>query len=461
MKTIQTFFFIWLFCCARLPLGAQVFVVDSYYFTIDDIEDKTIDELIESVKQTIIQYDSYAKLLDEDTRTVTQRALNRFKNLFEFNARIYDDLSGSSYEMNYSDYASRVLEHLEEEGVNFDMYGALIDQISYDSAGYYNVDVITEKYVYNGLEDNNKPFYCRKGRIFRLKFTFTLPEKDIKNARITKITGILAKDCEDRVPVFFIQGQYRKGFGQVDLSDFYRENMSGLNWDKPDIWAISVGASVQYPLDKTDGFFLTGGIHYHSWKLSQTLNGAYTFRTEDHEGVPIDKLVQLSNAIEEAQFELLNVPIGIKYKWLDQDPIYAFVDVAFSFNFPIQQSGDFTADANYSAVYDDGTIEFLNFQNGLVVPDEYKISTTHEPKLFYDLRISPSFQYVLGQNMALEFGIDYSFGLSEWFDKQPSEVFLLGNDADDFDRNLFESFTDRFSVNSIGFRIGFIYKKRW
>lgn len=457
MKILLTFFY----SLFSLMLSAQVIVYDGNSFTVDKIEEDIVEELIKTVKKAIVDYDSWATLMDEQQKEVTAESLQKFKNLFERNAEVVDDLSKEADRMNYADYAGKVFEFLQEDGVRYNIYGAMIDQISYDSAGYYEVDVLSEKYVYNGLERNNKPFYCRNGRIFRIKFTFLIPENDLTIAKILRIKGKLARDCEDRVPVLSIGGQVGVSSFKPSTNRFFNNNLSNVEWTTISKIQAGLDFGVQYPIDKKDFVFFTFGVNYRFNRLESRFSGSYSNRSENEEEVAFDRFVQFVSLKENIRANVLQIPLGLRFNIVNKDPLYIFLDGGVGVNIPFKSSGTFAASIIYSGVYDDGTTEIFTLENGIITPEKLSYSIEPDMKVNYFAEFGPTLQYILGRDFAFQVGFKYQLGLSSWFN-HTEESFFIAEEVSSFRKgSLLEIYTDKTKVNTFGLQIGIIYKKRW
>lgn len=460
MKPLLTVLFTYL----SLSLAAQVMVYDGNSFTIDEIDDETVDHLIETVTNAIQNYGSWATMLDANNQAVTSKSLKNFKSLFERNAKVVDDLSLESNKMHYADYAGKVLEFLEEEGVRFNMYGALIDQIAYDSTGYYEVDVITEKYLYNGLEDNNKRFYCRNGRIFRLKFTFSIPEDDLDIAKILQIKGQLARDCEDKVPVFHIGLQTGTTFFKNTESEIFETNFPELDWTTIPTLQFGFDVDLQYPLDGKDRIFFILGANFRQYKLSNRFSGVY--HTPLEEGIGVES-VQFTKLEEDIKSMTIEVPLGLRVNILNKDPLYIFADALFSANIPVYTRGTFDANIVYSKTINDVImIDERSLNNGVITPysipaEGEELALIPDVKTNYAVQFGPTFQYILGQSFAFQVDIKYKYGLSSWFNHKKENFFVGQTDDDVWLGGLSQIYASRAKVNSFGIHLGVIYKKRW
>ena len=447
------------FICTTL--NSQVIVYDGNAFTIDYIEEDIVEKLIKTVRTSIQNYNNWATLVDQQKKEVTTESLQKFKSLFERNAQIVDDISKSTEKLNYADYAGKVFEFLGKDGVRYNIYGAMIDQISYDSAGYYEVDVLSEKYVYNGLESDNKPFYCRNGRIFRIKFTFHIPKEKLDVAKINRIKGELARDCEDRVPVYSFGLQAGTMTFDNSANDFFKNNLADINWRTTPQFQFGADLGFQYPIDKRDRVFFILGASYRKNSFENLFSGSYSKQAVDAEGIPFDRFVQFTALKEKVNADILQIPIGFRINFFNKDPLYIFVDANFGINIPFNSTGEIDMNIVYSGVYPDGTTEIFSLEDGMIRPEFFSSSLEPQLKTNYFLEFGPTLQYVLGNDFALQIGLKYQLGLTSWYEHEATPFYVGNTGSTIWEGSLSEVYAKESKTNSFGIQIGFIYKKRW
>ena len=457
-RTLKNLFLIiGMFSTGPSMLTAQVIIVDSYYFLMDEIDDNTVDELIGSVRKAVKRYDKFADLIDDQTMKVSQDAIDQFKGLFAQNARVYNDISNRSYIVNYSDYASQINDHLED-GVDFDMFSASVEGIAYDSAGYYEVDVLTRKYLFNGINEEKKPFYCKSGRTFNLRFTYAVPEDDLEEAKILKIQGNLVKECANKP--FIVAPEITFGFGDLkyDPSNFYQRDLPYLNLSFNSVATISGGVNFQKPISKRNKFFLSVGAAYEYMRVQNIWNGFYSYGDADVDGTPFTRATQLSDLQEVGNFHAIKLPIGFKYRLLDRAPLHVFFSSGISGHFIVAGSFSHTGNFVTTDYYGNRTVS-PNFSGGRLNPSSLSYtSAVQNRRIGMVVSSDLTAQYVLDDSFALDFGFRFSRGVVPFFSSK-------GNISEipDALRSEGVSFTEAYlksiRQNMIEVKLGLIFKK--
>jgi hypothetical protein len=439
-------------------LNAQVIVIDRYSFSVDDIDEKTEDELLLTVRKAIKKYDKFADLLDDQTMGVSQEAINRFKKLFADNATVYNDVSRRAYTVNYSEYATQINDYLKKDGVKYDIFSASVGDISYDSTGYYYIDVLTRKYLFNGLNSEKEPFYCKSGRTFNMTFTYAIPEDDLGDAKILKINGNLVKECQDKLLIFQPTIGYSMGIVNRTSSDFFQSSLTGLNSDYKLMNNFRSGFLLQKSLNKRNTIFATAGILYQLSQMKSQWNGFFLAEKTDDEGAIFNHLTQISNGVETGKIHGLNIPVGLKFRVADWSSTYLFVNPSFNVNFPILGKFDFEGDLISTGVYESGETILFNLNDNVLTPDrlEYEADLKNK-KLNFSTGVEVAFQYIFNSNTALEIGLEFQYGLNSMISSSSNMAFYPDNLLEN-GLSFTEAYAKKINQTSFGLKISWIFK---
>ena len=454
MKTKNAVLF--LFCLALTGIcEGQIILVDSYYYVTDEIDEDTQEKIIDSVEDALKDYVKYAGLAEEEGG-VSQANINRFKNLFASNARILKDYSSLPGQINFSDYAGEIFEYLSEEGLKFDMYGALIDVISYDSTGYYQVDIVTQKFVYNGLQSDRAPFYCKKGRRYKLLMSYRVPADDLSVAKIEKISGTLEEDCdESRVRISVgANGGYVQT--RLEATDFKEVNMPNLSIKSVNGSEIGVGLRLQYPIVKSKALYVSVGGFYQYTEQDISIGGTFQHPQTDVNGDTYRRLSTISNGIETLKIGSAVIPVGLRWHAWGKEPFYFFIDGYGTVAVPLHGKSEFVGEGVFSGIYPDGRIEQFNVTETEIVPDNLVFNNKPDTRINYSFTANFSFQYAVTPNWAIETAVSYTHGLSNLLrTDNPAEEYPLMNNGT---RSLTEAYTEDFMTRHYRLYFGMIYK---
>lgn len=436
---------------------SQIIVIDSYFYLADEIGDDTLDEIVESVEDAMSDYVRYAGLAEGEAG-VSQANLNRFKNLFASNAKILDDFSATPGQLNFSDYAGEIFEYLNEEGLKFDMYGALIDVISYDSTGYYQVDIVTQKFVYNGLQTDKRPFYCKKGRRYKMLMSYRIPVDDLSSAKIYKINGTLEEDCESNSPRITGAVMINSIEQDFETSSFWEDELKNMSFTPAASFEIGLGARIHYPITKSKSLYAALGGFYTYSSQKVNLSGFYETSKTDIEGVPFTQENTIGNGVEEVKLGSVQIPLGIRWHTLGKEPFYLFTDIYGSAKIPLHIKSTTSLDRISTQFYDDGTVIRPNDTSEGIVPDILFLESVPETKINFAATVAFSFQYAVGSNLAIETAISYTRGLTDILNEGVYQENYPINDENHLENSFLSNYTRDYKNNTFGLQIGLIYK---
>ena len=149
---------------------------------------KTADSLFRAAEKAFFAYQSACSLRDSKTGNVTSASIEKFLNLFEFNANIVEDFLfvEPQPEIKSPDYATYVYKYLPQ-GLDVRFVSAEFTNINYDSLGFYRVFARMVKVVKNGLTKDLKPVVKSDSCVVTQFFTFYVEKKEMDKAKIFRI----------------------------------------------------------------------------------------------------------------------------------------------------------------------------------------------------------------------------------------------------------------------------------
>lgn len=476
-----------------------------------EIPENVFDQLVETSKKVMQNYNNTASLFDRDKDMVSQAAIDRYIDNFSDNAKIVDDFSPRLLnDRNVRNYASQVLDYLPKEGVQFEMRTARIRDVVYDEAGYYEVEVQANKTLYNGVNLDNSTFKCKTGRGYFLKFYIIIDKEEIQSGKIRKIDGSISRQCEDANATF---GLYARGGSDIlNLSSFnsntppngvtYQDAKADFELNTNVSVVGSVGVSFNIPITKKEQFFLSLNAGYSLFQLQATAKGTYFFEEDEStnaneinvSGVPTqfryDKFVSM-NIEESNTVHGVELPLGFKYKKTfqnnDRVNLGASILIVPSFQF-----GNNTTVGVENLAYwanidftdggdnDDGKNLGINFQDytngdnlspfGIEEIDVEAIEDLNpvlEFETAFGLRVSPYVQFAVSNDKKkwLELSVEYNHSLTNVFKHAEEEIPFL-SDVDDnllgianeYENSLISTNFNSSKLNTISLRIAFLFR---
>lgn len=481
MKSIKYILLLFIYILGQNALFSQkdLSVVASPLIDVEELElsDSDYNKIINASKSIMKQYYKAATLIDPSVGQVSQSSINNYSALFSQGAKIINDLSERMLrDRNPKDYASQVADYLEKDGVKFEMYPASINNIIYDKAGYYKVEVVTEKELFNGLAVDKSTFTCKTGRLYFLRFMLQIEEDDLNTAKIFKIDGRIKKKCEDSKLLFGVYG--RLGIG---ASEFQPKDNLGISSVKPS--SIGGGLSVNIPLTKKELIFLSVNAALVNYKMDidfssngnlplenrVTVNDPNDFNREN-----FNTNIRITEAKEAAKFTTIDIPIGLMFrkkgKTNDRIAFGSYFLVVSSITtisasstltpgqIEFATSLDFeSSEDNLEVVFGDDINDFLGYSdasNSETKIDEIGTSSS------FSIRLSPFIHFALNDTKTsfLEIAADYTFGLSDFVEPTSASNNFIDALAQGTlpNNSLLSTQFDKTNISNIGIRLGYV-----
>jgi len=276
-------------------------------------------KLKRAVRNALLKYYNVASLLDNNGM-VTRESSQKFKEIFEEDAKILCDISQNVYYLNADDYASMAFEFMTNTGVIFSLSNPVLNKI-YEQDGYYFSDIILIKTVHNYLD--NKMVYqkCKKGRQFKITITFRSTVYDLENALIQNIKGGLIRECNDSNPAW---GWNIEG-GNISFQTEKASQLEPFPTIQPKLtngFYAKLGAYYYKSIGTSEKLWLKMGIQaglaQMATKIDSTqftiLNTKDAFGTNSIKYDRFDRTTTIENEFTELlSLAQLTVPIGLKY----------------------------------------------------------------------------------------------------------------------------------------------------
>lgn len=499
------YFLVTMFLSIGTMISAQDLLVSlSPLLDSEDLElsEDQFDKIVDASGDMMKEYYRSASLYDENLKNVSQKSINQFRSLFTENAKIVNDLYDRLLNDRKADnYASDVMDHLFTEGVKFKMFSASIRDITYDKAGFYKVEVQTQKTLYNGLNFDNSVTRCKTGRVYFLVFTLFVEKDDLSTAKIYKIKGEIKKNCEDASASYGVHlkagldlsggAGFNNNKSPVPSKSIYQDESANFAIEVENIKVFGIGGAYNYPITKKDLLFLSVQFNYELYSLNTRANGTYYFVDENSENQVVfpqgtnnlnytyRKYVSM-DVKESATFHQIELPIGLMYKKKfrknDRLSIGLYGWLVPGFNVAQNIESSVKGLTYWSNIDFEGADLGINFQDeiGFLPLESFGIGTVNDfsskdakidVKTSFSVRIAPYAQFALNDDKTsfLEVSIEYTQGLSSSVKHNPiDELFLRdqGDDLQDVENEITESllgnYFEKSALSTLGLRVGFV-----
>jgi len=513
-----------LFFCFSSTSEAQRLQVNNKHLwdnTELTLSERDYERVVETTKEVMQQYYSNASFMDKTEGRVTQKSINELRKAFLSGAKIKDDLAFRTRDdRNFNDYSSRVLDYLRDEGVKFEMRVASIENIFYDEAGYYQAEVKTVKTIFNGLDFNDKPFRCKTGRKFFLKFIIQIEKDDLGDGGIARIAGSLQSGCKDAQSLVGLNVRYGQDFigasgfdGNVNSLPmttmnssviYEEEGKADFNMDVQSISTFSIGGSYNLPISKEEAWYLSANINYSIYNIKTDIQGTYYYEQgSDNGAVSLEtpdnwnlyKYVRVTSASEKTTLQTLEIPVGVLYrkKIKGNDQFFFGTYLLFVPTIHLSQSatvnigeedidywlaignGETNSNLGLNTFFQEGgSPTFGNAENTFGngnLNESLSGNSTVSAKTAFLVRISPFVHFVLDdkEKILLEVALDYTHGLTDFFEHSENGELFAPDARNSLDAStinsdisnsstVLQTYFSKSNINTLGLRLGVIYK---
>ncbi len=429
---------------------AQIKVYTEGSYIKAEITEEQKEELMQSCTDLINQYATVATFRD-DNNQFSDDSYTEFVSLFSGSAEVYDDLSKKDAQnINYASYADKVFQYMQGTGVKFELNETYLDEITYDSSGFYIVQISFEKIMYNGLDENNSIVsYPNNGKAVDLKMKIEVPEYDLSAASIVGVLGEAAKVKVESASM--ISADFNYHLGNISKT---ATNLSPGWSDNLPVAYNSYGVDVVYrrSLNNKKSLYLLAGISASFNNFTSMINN---YRGEFPSILNIDNggngvaadgtpqpgtqasILKISergenSLVEQLQVIDIQIPLGVSLRILEAYNYDLFLDIAGVPTYIINSSGQYEGNlslenlpvdrSDFSELFVENI--FDNFGNNSYTSvenyDEELVETASN--FSAAVQVTPLFHYKFNFNMALELGLNVSYNFLPYFQNETNHL---------------------------------------
>lgn len=471
---------------------AQIKVYEEGSYIKVELKEEQKDEIMAATTKIINKYAQVATFRD-DNNNFSDQSYAEFVGLFAGSAEVYDDLAKKDGgNINYATYADKVFQYLQGTGVKFELNNTYLDEITYDSSGFYKIQVSFEKIMFNGLnEDNELINFPNNGKPVELTMTIEVPEYDLSQATILNVLGEARKVKTETASMISADFNFHLG----NVSKTMSEIAPGFANDLP-VTYNSFGVDVAYRRslnNKKSIYLLAGaslGFHNFSMDLSSFDGGGRSDISglQGPADIPNLYLIQASsstldsddnNLVEDLRVIDVQVPIGLSLRLVETYNWDIFVDVAVVPTFIISSTGEYSGQTKFFRLPEDKdwSPEFeaevlARLAAGIEIPEYFGLQQGFDDeqaevanKFSAAAQISPVFHYKFNFRMALEVGLNVSYGFLPYFQNEtnhlgpePSELLLITETAGARNPSILQNNYKNVSIFRYGAKIGVVFR---
>ena len=434
---------------------AQIRIYEEGSYVKAEITPEDKDVIMQTATRVLNDYVRVASFMNSDGE-FSDDSYAEFVGLFSGSAEVYDDLAKKNGgNINYSSYADKVFQYMQGTGVRFELNETYLDEIVYDSSGFYQVFLSFQKIMFNGLDDDMEIVnFPNNGKVNELKMGIEIPSYDLTYGSIMSILGESKKVKVESANMISVDLNYHLG----NVSKTASLLTPGWSNDLP-VSYNSYGVDVVYRRSmnsKKSIYLLAGasaGFHNFTSDLSEiSAEGKAAISSKiggagiNPDGVPRDASyiaiqqivsgVDENNLIENLQVIDIQVPLGISLRLVETYNWDIFMDVAVVPTYSIASSGRYSGNLKYIKLPEDQThfsekfIEDIKakaaagFDNpayyGTVSFDEELVQTASN--FSAAAQVTPLFHYKFNFKMAFELGLNVSYGFLPYFKNETNHL---------------------------------------
>jgi hypothetical protein len=429
----------------------------------------SIPSISRKLQSALDDYIKFGSLFDESQQMVSEDAIYNFKSLFNLSADILNELEETPSMINASDYASLVYSKFPKQGVRCQIKSALLDEIRFDSAGYYLASVLVEKRVFNLIrEKNGLGTFTQSGRCFTEKIRFDVAV-DFDRVRIQQIVATQNPSCpplpgekEVLAGLEMRLGGAFMNFSSRSFLDDKSSTIYGGNLALTGGVDVGLGARLQYPLGKQKKLFLLLNAGYYRTGMQASFDSVhYRFQTSDIDNDLYVHDVQLSDLSENINISGFEVNPGFSILMAEAPKIKFMADVQLLMRMT-SAKGELNGNASYRGIYD--SCEWIAYNE--IFREAYGFSdyTPNNLQVKYDrvfsagLRLSPNIQFRHKKDLIFHAGLEYDFLFGAPLPLNPDDQHILRfrGQQEYSQEGIGFNYIDKIRYSSVRFRIGFM-----
>ncbi len=463
---------------------------------VKDIEASKVSIIKRSSKSFFEKYHDLASMKDMNSNGfVTRNSVLKFKDLFEEEAKVTNDMTYNTYKIPFEDYSSMAFDYLTNTGIKFSIDKAELTKL-YEKDGYYYGEIEFLKKVYFSIDNQLKVNNCKKGRVFKETLLLRWTIYDVVTPRIDAINGGLISECSDSNPAWIWGIEAGVVLPNIEGSDLLGNQLdlkanSGLTGVIMAAYYKSLGTNGKTWLK----LGVSGGIIQTSFSI---LPSSYTqTNTSDVFGAAnankyssFDRIVTIKREVLEKQSGLIvSIPIGLRQQlWAAKENKFNFgVEIGATVSGILGLQKSWFGQLDYKGVYhfSDGTQSVIPAPNADIQTEAYGLKSNvffdesdksndspgtlatipgHHKLSFNPLieaNIMPYFNVKLSEKSFVQVGFTGSYGFTNFFKSNNSERFIFsgepqvdGSVQDRIDQGLNTSLVEDLTKSYKAVRVG-------
>lgn len=447
------FLFLTVFILSAFGAFAQIKIYEEGSYIKAELNEEQKDEIMAATTKILNEYARVATFRD-DNNNFSDNSYTEFVSLFSGSAEVYDDLAKKDAQnINYASYADKVFQYMQGTGVKFELNETYLDEITFDSSGFYVVNLSFEKIMFNGLnEDNEIVNYPNNGKSIDLKMKVEIPEYDLSDASIVGVTGEAKKVKVESANMISADLNYHLG----NITKTATTLSSGFVDDLP-VSYNSYGVDVVFRKsinNKKSLYFLAGAslafnnfnttLNSYQGEFPSTINtlegGTNYLLSGFTEGSAKSLRTILPNSGNELNEQLqvidVQIPLGVSLRILEAYNYDLFLDIAAVPIYSISSSGGYTGDLAFQnfpvdrELFPQKYVDYVldNFADGVIIDEYIGTSNFNEElvevanKFSAAVQVTPLFHYKFNFNMALELGLNVSYNFLPYFANETNHL---------------------------------------
>ena len=323
------------------------------------------EKCLETARLVLEKYRDVATLLDPETKEISSRSINRFKDLFSSGAEVIRDYyqyppPALVYADGYGEEAYTTA--LREDGVKFLLADPVLIRFDLGTPGYYHLKIRVSKFALNYLEGEQKRLRRSENGIYRsLRFTISIPRDNVSKGNIFRIEGQEVVQPEDYTKIFALALNAGFPLSSMTTTEHWDSEYAprgatlGIS-PKP-----TFGAQVYFQTNRLSrekatnrplSLYVGLSVQRFAWDVSL---GNYSFKEFKDENYNPGMIGSGANTItytamrsadsiyatQRENLTVIEIPIGVSYRLIKKENFNLFVNVGGHFGSRLSGGGNF------------------------------------------------------------------------------------------------------------------------
>ena len=478
--TITTLFFWWL-AIPAVTAQKSIGIMKQPGMPQAGLQQKTVDTLLRAAEKTFFAYQAACSLADPKAGKVTAGSIDKFLNLFEFNANVVQDflMDDPRPDIKSPDYATLVYKYIPQ-GLKVEFISAVFTNINYDSLGFYRVYARMEKVVKTGLTKDLKPLVLEDSCVHTQFFTFYVEKNEMDKAKIFRIQNggkIRCVSPGNSKPLsFFGAVNLGTGFGKTQANDYWPSGTTDASVDF-NAAAVNVkgfSGGVQYRL-KQSKVSLCFGLQYN-WFSTKVGLDTIRFKVEQEVEDTLDpgktkflRGISLHQFEESGTISVAQALIGINYRMMESKRFNFGIDLLLMPGRVMQYKNEQQSEVKYFSNYTYKGVKVFEVVISEQLPNtgyltgvrQYKSESSlpYEKGIFLAAQIAPVFEYNLTSHIGFRLSGYCQVPLTSWFktsEKPYVTPFLYAQN--DIKYSVLSEYVKQYKVTHFGLQAGLRYR---